>query len=113
MHEKVHRRGIIRAFSEAITGDPDDSAGAAKIMSSGKASVPSATVMTAVADAIGKAAPMFDSKNLNEPDKMKMLNERAAEAAARAIELKPQGAVEKTAKKVKADADKALKAKKK
>jgi len=59
---------------------------------------------------LDKLATAFERRNLNEPDKEKLFRERAVDAAKRVLTMKPDPASEKAAKKLQADAEKALKA---
>jgi hypothetical protein len=111
MQDKVVTRGIMRGFSAPITGI-DDPAGAGKALASGHVEVPSAKFLLAMGESLSKAASVFERKSLNEPDKRKRFLETASQAAKRARELKPEAAVEKAAKKLQEDSEKALKAKK-
>ena len=108
LQDKVVTRGILRGFSASITG-LDDSAGARKVLGSGRTETPSAKFLLAMGESLSKAAAVFDRKNLNEPDKRKQFLERASEAAKRARESKPEAAVGKAAKKLQEDSEKALK----
>lgn len=111
MHEAVLKRGMIRGYSAALTSI-DDAPGAQKALESGSAQIPQAKLLLAVAQSMAKTAPLFDRKNLNEPDKGKLLWERAQACVKKVLESKPEAALEKEAKKLQADIEKALKAKK-
>lgn len=111
MHQAVLKRGMIRGFSAAITS-ADDSPGAQKVMEKGTAQIPTAKFVLAMGQSFAKTAPLFGPKMLNETDKEKLFWEKAQACTAKVLELKPDAATEKEAKKLKADVDKGMKAKK-
>ena len=65
-------------------------------------------MITSAGITMHELAKIFDSKNLNEPDKLKIFHERAIDAARRAQELNPDEETLKAAKKLQGDAEKAL-----
>jgi len=107
MHEAVLKRGMIRGFSAALTSI-DDAPGAQKALESGIAPIAVPKFLLAIGQSMARAAPLFDRKNLNEPDKEKLLWERAQECVKKVLESKPEGALEKEAKKLQADIEKAM-----
>lgn len=108
-HEKMLNRGLVRAVN-SVLATADDSAAAQGAMKDGKAEVPRARFLVAVALALDKSSAVFERKNLDLPDELKMCRERALDAAKRALELKPDAATEKEAKKLVADIEKRMKA---
>ncbi len=107
--QKVANRGMVRAVSSVVT-TPDDVAGAQKAMEAGKVEVSSSRFLAGMATALDKLSGVFDRKGLDESDKVKILRERALDAAKRAMELKPEAGVETALKKLQGDLEKALKA---
>jgi hypothetical protein len=107
IHDKVIRRGVGRGVSLLLTA-ADDVPGAQKTLASGKADIPRAMFLMGAAQAMSKAAEIFERHKLNEPDKRRMLLEGVVASAKGAA----TGEFEKKAKTLLADAEKALKAKK-
>lgn len=111
MHEAVLKRGMIRGYSAALT-TIDDAPGAQKALESGIAPIAAPKFLLAMGQAMAKTAPLFDRKNLNEPDKGKLLWENAQACVKQVLDSKPEAALEKEAKKLQAEIEKAMKAKK-
>ena len=111
MHQAVLKRGMIRGYSTALTAI-DDAPGAQKALEKGSAEIPTAKFLLALGQSLAKTAPVFGRTMLNETNKEKLFWERTQACAAKILESKPDAAVEKEAKKLKADADKGLKPKK-
>jgi hypothetical protein len=108
-HEKALDRGVVRAVSAVLT-TADDVPGAQKALASGRAEVPPARVLLAVGTALEDLSVVFDSKNLAEPDKAKLFHERAQDAAKRVLAMEPEAPLKAAAKRLQANAEKALKA---
>ncbi len=107
--EKTVSRGIVRAVSSVLTS-PDDSAGAQKALQAGKAEVPPAKFLLAMAGNMDKLSPIFDRKGLNESEELKVLQERTLDATKRVLDLKPDATMETAAKKLQENIEKARKA---
>ncbi len=111
MHEAVLKRGMIRGYSAALTSI-DDAPGAQKALESGIAPIAVPKFLLAIGQSMARTAPLFDRKNLNEPDKEKLLWEHAQACVKKVLAAKPDAALEKEAKKLGADIEKSMKAKK-
>jgi hypothetical protein len=111
MHQAVLKRGMIRGYSAVLTAI-DDAPGAQKALEKGRAEIPTAKFLLVLGQTAAKAAPVFGRTMLDETAKEKLFWERAQACATKILESKPDAALEKDAKKLKADADKALKPKK-
>ena len=107
--EKMLNRGLVRSVSMVLTTE-EDAAGAQNVLKSGRAEAPPAKFLLAMGSALFKLATIFDRKNLDEIDALKMFHERSQDAVKRVLELKPEAATEKAAKKLRADVEKAAKA---
>ena len=108
-HEKALDRGVVRAVSAVLT-TADDVPGAQKALASGRAEVPAARMLLAMGATLETLSVVFDSRNLAEPDKEKLFHERAQDAAKRVLAMEPEAPLKAAAKKLQADAEKALKA---
>jgi hypothetical protein len=111
-HEKTLDRGVLRAVSAVLT-TAEDVAGAQKALASGRAEVPAARMLLAVGTALEDLSVVFDSSNLAEPDKEKLFHERAQDAAKRVLAMEPEAPLKAAAKRLQADAERALKARSK
>ena len=111
VHEAVLKRGMIRGYAAAVTSI-DDAPGAQKAMESGRTQIPPAKLLLAIGQSMTRTAPLFGRTNLNEPDKEKLLWDRAQACAKKILESKPEAALEKDAKKLQADIEKGMKPKK-
>jgi len=111
LQDNVMNRGMVRGVS-AVISSSDDSAGAQKNLQNGRAQVPAPKFVLAMGERMWKTAPIFERRNLSEPDKVKFLHDRVLDAASRARQLKPDAAVEAAAKKLQEDCERAMKARK-
>jgi hypothetical protein len=111
-HEKTLDRSVLRAVSAVLT-TADDVAGAQKALASGRAEVPAARMLLAVGTALEDLSVVFDSSNLAAPDKEKLFHERAQDAAKRVLAMEPEAPLKAAAKRLQADAERALKARSK
>lgn len=76
---KALDRYILLALCRAL-GAKDDSAKAQQMMQSGKAEVPRAVFMTAMATSLYNAAELYGPKKLDTPDRVEYLTKHALEA---------------------------------
>jgi hypothetical protein len=74
-------RHILLALCHAL-GVKDDSAKAQQMLSSGKAEVPRAVFMTAMAQSLYSAGDLFTAKKLDQPDRAAFFTKHAKEALA-------------------------------
>lgn len=109
--DKMVQRGVIRAIGSVLATE-DDAAGAQTALKSGRAEVPPARFVLAVAVAFNRLSGTFDRKALNEPEKQKLFQDRAVELSKKVLDMKPDADTEKAAKKLQADIEKAQKGKK-
>ncbi len=107
--EKMLNRGLVRSVSTVLTTE-EDAAGAQNVLKSGRAEAPPAKFLLVMGSALFKLSTIFERKNLDEIDTLKMCHERAQDAVKRVLELKPGAATETAARKLQADVEKAAKA---
>ncbi|MEO8661651.1 MAG: hypothetical protein ABI693_24490 [Bryobacteraceae bacterium] len=74
-------RHILLALCHAL-GVKDDSAKAQQMLASGKAEIPRAVFMTAMAQSLYNAGDLYTSKKLDEPDRVAYLTKHAKDALA-------------------------------
>ena len=106
---KALDRGVVRAVSTVLTS-ADDAAGAQKVLQSGRAEVPPARFLLAVATMMEKLSPIFDHRGLDEGNVLEGVRKLALRSIERVLALQPDEATEEAAKKLQADLEKALKA---
>lgn len=106
--DKMMKRGLVRAVGSVLATE-EDSAKAQTQFKDGRAEVPPARFLTAMAVTLNRVSVVFDRKNLNEPDKQKLFQQKALDTIKQVAELKPDADTEAAAKKLKADIDKQVK----
>ncbi len=111
MLANVMKRGIIRGFSAGISGI-DDSAGAEKVMHTGAGEVPAAKFWLGVGESMARTGEAFGPKQINESSRLKEFYQHALDIVKMLKDMNPDADVQKAAKKLQADSEKALKAKK-
>ena len=106
---KALDRGVVRAVSTVLTS-ADDSAGAQQALQSGRAEVPLARFLLAVATMMEKFSPIFDRSGLSELGVLEVVRKRALSTIERVLALEPDEETATAAKELQADLEKALEA---